>query len=177
MIFYELHDARFVQDVSGASAAAGLTAYVGPVPAGKSWAILGASYAPSVAETRTVYFYITSRGGNIFPVTVPQSILLSGSLFFPALTMGMEITMTPGEKLFISRDAATAGSFMYLFAKIIEVDLPYYSYQEPLNKVVKQAQRHGSVYRSSGGISIGGGMPGGGHGGEGGGGGGGAEPY
>ena len=39
---YALSEARFVQYLSQTSAANSLTAYVGPVPAGKVWTILAA---------------------------------------------------------------------------------------------------------------------------------------
>jgi len=179
---YELHDGRFILDKTFTSAANavvvdGASFPGGRVPEGKVWTILSGSYNPSALETRTVFWLILSRGSNLFPITQPVAIALSGSILLPLLTMGMEIKLFPGEWLRVTRDAATAGSTMTMILRIIESDLPFYSHEEPLKKIVKQAQRRGSVYRSSGGISIGGGMPGGGHGGEGGGGGGGAEPY
>lgn len=169
---YELHEARFVQEYSNASLADGLYTAIGPVPAGKVWTILAASLGPSVAETRTVWYSIRAKNVTFFPVTVPAAIALGVLNRLPLLTMGMEIKLYPQDYLYGHRDVATAGSTLSLYARVIETDLPYYSYEEPLNKVVKQSQRHGSVYRSSGaGISIGGSKPDAGRpGGEGGGG-------
>jgi len=173
---YELHEGRFLQELSVAAGVGGLTCALGPVPRGKIWTIIFGFLSPSVAETKTVWYQV-SNVSNSFPVTVPMSIALSLAMVYPLLTNGMELKLYQGQILRGYRDSATAGSNFYMGILYVETDLPYYSYDEPLKKIVKQAQAHGSVYRSSGGVSIGGGMPGGGHGGEGGGGGGGAEPY
>jgi hypothetical protein len=158
---YDLHDARFLMEAVANSAANAVYLAMPVVPEGKIWTVLSASYNPDVAETKICWFVIVSRGGNNHPVTQPVSILLNPATL-PALTMGMELRLYPGERIQIFRDSATAGSAMYLRLRYIETDLPYYSYEEPLKKVVRVSQRHGAVYRSTGGISPGGGGGGGG---------------
>jgi len=174
---YQLHEARLLQEKVSYSGIAGLYAAVGPVPAGKVWAILSASYSPDAAETRSVWFTIYSRASFNYAVTRPQSIALSGSIPFPMVTEGMELNLFPGETLRVYRDVATAGSVMALFVRFVESDLPFYAYDEPLKRTVVTARKHGSQYRSTGGISTGGGggMSPVGHGSSGGGGGG-SEP-
>jgi len=173
---YEIHEARFLQVYIVASAAGAVQLAMSPVvPRGKIWTVFAASVWPSVVETRQVSFAIYN-GATAFGINIPQSLPLSPSIVLGMLAAGMEIKLFPGESLYAYRDSATAGSTMHSNLRFIETVLPYYSYEEPLKNVVKQAQRHGSVYRSSGAISTGGGLPPGGHGG-GEGGGGGPEPY
>ncbi len=173
---YELHEARFVQEYAATSAANGLTLDTPVVPAGKVRTIISASLGPSVNETQVVGFQIIGRSTYQHTVTVPVSIALTVAYMFPFLTEGMECKLFPGEKLRAFRGAATAGSTISLNVRFIESDLPFYSYEEPLNKVVKAGQKHGSQYRSSGGISIGGGGASGSGGPSGGGGGHSGEP-
>jgi len=170
---YDLHEARFIQCPLIQSGANATDVFSGPVPAGKVWTVLCANYYPSAAETKTIQIGILSGTGYFFPTRVPQSIALSATLFYPLLTEGMELKLYPGEKLGVYRDSATAGSTMGLIMRFIESDLPFYSYEEPQNKVVRQTFKRGSVYRASGGgISEGGktgtGIPDGGGGGRGG---------
>jgi len=162
---YRLHDARFLQVLSVGSAANALNVTVGLVPAGKVWTVLSARIAVSVAETRSFWFSIYKLGSPFFPVTMPVALLVDPALSkdFPMLTEGMEMKLYPGDGLTGFRDAATAGSTMVTSIRFIETDLPYYSHEEPLREVVKQSQLHGSVYRSTGGVSVGGGGGGGGH--------------
>jgi len=176
---YELHDGRFLCEAVSQSAADAISLWTLPCPANKVWTILSASYYPSAAETRTVHWCVLSRAGLYYPISVPVAIALSMTILYPLVTEGMEIKLFPGESLNVRRDVATAGSSMTIRYRYIETDLPFYSYAEPLNKVVKSAQRHGSTFRATGGISpggsgSGGGIIGGGH--PSGGGGGGAEP-
>ena len=174
---YDLHEARFIQSRGAASAANGISVSVGPVPAGKVWTILAGAYHPSTAETKTAFWLIYNPvTGDEFPITQPVAIALAPLIPLPALTMGMEIKLLPGEFLFVRRDSATAGSTMDIHVRMIESDLPYYAYEEPQNRVVRKVQQHGQVYRSSGAISqaASGGPGPSGHGG--GGGGGGSEP-
>jgi uncharacterized membrane protein YgcG len=159
---FELHDAHFISDRAITSGAGALTITGPTVPAKKVWTILGASYSPSVAETRTVCWFIVTRAATYIAISFPTAILLPPGNW-PLLTQGMELKLFPGEALYVNRDVATAGSTITLAIRYIETDLPFYSYEEPLKKVVKAAARHGSVYRSSGGISTGGGSGGGGH--------------
>ena len=159
---YEVYDGRFLQERSVTSGA-GATTITGPaVPAGKVWTVMSGSYAPSVAETRTVCWFILTRGGNYIAISFPQTILLPPGNW-PLLTQGTEIKLFPGEALYINRDVATAGSTINIVFRFIETDLPYYSQVEKLRKVLDQSQRHGSVYRSTGAISTGGSGGGGGH--------------
>lgn len=172
---YDLHEIRLVQESYNGSAVDGLSVAIGPVPSGKVWTILSANLWPSVAETRTVFFGITGRSGNNFAVTVPGAIALSSSIRYPLVSEGMEIKLGPGEYIVGYRDVATAGSTLYARIRFIESDVPYYSYEEPLKKVVRAWQKKGSIYRAGGGPT----GPGGGGGGEsseGGGVGGGGEP-
>jgi len=171
---YELHEARFIQTKLVNSAANALYAEVGPVPAGKVWTILCAAGFPSVDETQTVWMAIfIPVGGLTFPITTPASMALKMTppIFRPGVTEGMEIKLYPGEYLRAYRGSATAGSSIYIAVRYIESDLPFYSYEEPQNKVVRQTFKRGSVYRASGGgISERGGGSGGPSGGGGGGG-------
>jgi hypothetical protein len=155
---YGIHEARQIQDFTRSSAANGLSTYIGPVPAGKVWTILSASYNPDVAETKVVHWQVLSRGATACALTAPLSIALSGTLLFPLLAPDAEMKLYQDEYLYIQRDSATAGSAMTLKARVIEWDLPFYEYEEPLNKVVKKKVSHGSVYRTTGGLSTGSGV-------------------
>lgn len=166
---YDLHEARLLQTRNISSAAGALSVAAGPVPAGKVWTIRAGSYNPSVTETKVVWWFIYNALSMSFPISVPVSIALGTTIGFPLLTDGMEIKLYPGEYIEAGRESATAGSTMSIAISFIESDLPYYSYEEPQRKVVKSQVAHGSVYRSSGGISSAGG--GGGTGVDGGGGG------
>ena len=158
---YEIHEARFLQVYIVASAANAVQLAMSPVvPRGKIWTVLAASVWPSVAETKQVSFAIYN-GATAFGINIPQSLPLSSSIVLGMLAAGMEIKLFPGESLYAYRDSATTGSTMHSNLRFIETVLPYYSYEEPLKKVVKQSHRHGSVYLSTGSISPGGG--GGGH--------------
>jgi uncharacterized membrane protein YgcG len=165
---YELHEARLLQQYTQTTAANALYGGSPVVPAGKVWTILSAAYNPSVSETQVVWFSIyNSQSTRTYPITVPLSMALTTVIPHAGLTEGMEIKLYPGEALWIQRGAATAGSTMSFAMRYIETDLPFYSYEEPQNKVVRQVQKHGSVFRRSGGISPGGsgGGSGEGHGG------------
>ncbi|MCJ7805728.1 hypothetical protein MUP46_03750 [Patescibacteria group bacterium] len=162
---YELKDGRFVQELQAQTAADALSISVGPVPNGKVWTILSAKLFPGVAETRTVWFAILTLGGTYYPVTAPVTILLNTIITFPMVTEGMEIKLYQTERLYAFRDVATAGSSFYIRVRIIETDLPYYSYEDPLKKVIAQSQKHGSLLRGAGGGAGGGGRPAGGGGG------------
>jgi len=164
---YGLHDGRFVEEQYRTCAANALIVNSGIVPAGKVWTILSALVYPSVAETRTVHLGLVSRYGTEYPVTIPVSIALVSTIPLPLLTYGMEIKLFPGDKLYARRDVATAGSTMTIIYRYIENDLPYYSYEDPLKKVIAQPLKHGSIFRPGGGGGGGGGFvpPGGGGGG------------
>lgn len=126
---YEIHDAQFLQKLSGQSAVAGLSCYLsnGIVPGGKVWTFLSAFINVDVAETRNFWFSILSQG-HYFPVTLPQSFALDPATqkYYPMLREGMEIKLFPGERLYAFRDVATAGSTMTIYSRVIETDLQYY---------------------------------------------------
>jgi len=171
---YDLHDGRFLERKLKASAANATELNYYPVPANKVWTFLGASYVPSAAETRVVTWFILT-GGDYCMISRPVSILLGGWARFPLLEQGMELKLFPGEILGISRDVATAGSTMTIFARIIETDLPPYDYVEPQERKRITAAKH-SISRSVAAATVGGGsgplVPPGRGGGRGG-----SEPY
>jgi uncharacterized membrane protein YgcG len=173
---YDLHEARLIQNRnSGVSAANALIASIGPVPAHKVWTICAALAYCSVAETKSYWFAIRSQDGNYYPITHPQDAVIDPvtQKWFPMLTEGMEIKLYPGESLSVLRASNTVGSTIAIYTRLIESDLPYYQYRDPQKKVFASTQRHGSVFRSTGGISQSGsggeGSAGSGFGGEGGG--------
>jgi hypothetical protein len=127
---YELKDGRMISEANAFSGVGGLTATTAAVPSEVIRTILSASYYPSAAETKTVTFYITGRGGGTFAVTIPVSIALTSAAPYPCLTEGMELKLFPGETLTVSRDSATAGSTMVLSIRYIDSDLPFYDYVE-----------------------------------------------
>jgi uncharacterized membrane protein YgcG len=172
---YELHEGRYIQEYVVSSAANAVLLQGNIVPAGKVWTILSACYFPSAAETKIIEYSVIARSSSRNAISIPVSILLDATMRLPLLTEGMELKIFPGESLYVARDSATAGSTMTLIVRFIEADLPFYAYEEPQKKVVKVSQKHGSVYRSGGGISEHG-TPSSGHGTPGGGGGGGPEP-
>jgi hypothetical protein len=155
---YELHDALFLQEESFPSAANALSVGGTVVPKGRIRTILSAVLMPSANETRTVWFSILTKAGIFYPITIPIVAVMIPVTYqgLPALTDGMELKLYPGESLVVNRDVATAGSTIRISMRFIETDMPYYSYDDPQNKVVKQVQKHGSVFRSTGGISTGG---------------------
>jgi DNA-directed RNA polymerase subunit H (RpoH/RPB5) len=173
---YDLHEARYIQDKQSISAANADTVSSGVVPAQKIWTVIGGGYFPSVAETKIVQFQIVkSAGSYVYPVTLQQNIALDTTRGLPLVSEGMELKLYPGEWIAVVRDSHTAGSTMILNLRVIESDLPYYAYVDPLAKVAATQHKHGSVNRPTGGIaSMGTGFgPGRGRAG---GGGGGAEP-
>lgn len=159
---YELHDGRFIQERAVTTGAAELVAPSAVVPDGKVWTILGAYVTCSANETKKYWFAINATGsGRPIPVTRPVDAAIANATYqyFPLVTEGLELRMYPGQYLCAFRDSATAGSTLTLVIRYIETDLPFYSYEEPQKKVVRSQAAHGSVYRSSGGISS---APGGG---------------
>jgi hypothetical protein len=175
---YELHDARYIQYAIRASAVGELALSFGPVPNNVIWTILSAIGSCNVSETQDYWYSVLKAGVSYFSVTEPHEFIINPAINrgVPLLREGMELKLFPSEFLTLHRDAATAGSNLTLHVRFLENDLPFYSYEEPLKKVVRASQRHGSAFRSSGMISIGG--PSGGRTGRGEGGadGGGAEP-
>jgi hypothetical protein len=156
---YDLHEARFIQYLSYTTAVNGTLVLLGPVPSGKVWTILSGSLYPSVNETQSFWWGIRNPAGTYFQITTPTSLNLNtGATAFgcPILREGMEIKLYPGEYLTGHRSSNTAGSTLSGYIRFIESDLPFYSYSEPLKKVVEASKTHGSVYRNTGGISTGG---------------------
>jgi len=132
----------------------------------------------TVAETQNYWFSILSRDGIDFPVTIPAEATVDTAIkrYYPMLREGMELKLFPGESLYGYRDDATAGSFLYIYARFIESDLPYFQYREPLKPVTRKASEHGRAF-ASGKLSTSSMVEPGGPGGPGeGGGGGGPEP-
>lgn len=141
---YSVFDAKFLQWAGSVSAANALTVLaLSGVPDGKVWTILGASYYPSTAETRTVAYGVYN-GGRVFPVTIAESWPYVGNtnLGLALLREGMELRLYPGDYLFVARDAATAGSTMSLFFRYIETDLPPYRYLDPQSQVLRRVESH-----------------------------------
>jgi len=131
---YDFSDAKFINFIRSVSAADALFIQTGYVPVGKVWTFLGACAVPSVNETRTFWFAVEApSSGFAIPVTLPQSFaaVTASQLFLPMLREGMELRCYPGERLYVFRDAATAGSTIELRAKYIESDMPLYEYTEP----------------------------------------------
>lgn len=176
---YRINEARQVQEIGAQSVADALVVYTGQVPAGKVWTVLCALLSPTVAETQIVWFAIGTVSGYKFPVTRPVSMALAPALeqVFPLVTEGMELKLFPGDRLFAFRAAATAGSAIRMTVRLVESDLPYYQYEEPLKPVLRKSFKHGSAFKGGGfGYGGGGGSTFGPESGGGGGGGGGGEP-
>jgi hypothetical protein len=146
---YDLHEGRFIQEPVTLSAADALSISSLVVPPGKVWTILSARYNPSATETRTVQFGILTKGGSFQPIRVPVSVALGVAIYYPLLTEGMEFKIYPGERIQAVRDVATAASTMLLLMRLIETDLPYYSYEDPLKKIIAQPFKHGSIFRGA----------------------------
>lgn len=155
---YELHDGAFVQLQTNTSAANGLSAIVGPVPAGKIWTVMSAVAAPSVAETQIYWFALTNFGVT-FPVTLPASIALAPAVqqFYPLVREGMELKMFPGEYLTAYRAAATAASTISIYVRLIETDLPFYVELDK-HKVLRRRARAMEITNPN--VRIGGSPPG-----------------
>jgi len=153
---YEVYEGRFIQLSTASSAVAATTISSLPVPAQKVMTILAGGYYPDAAETKIVSMNIATASGSSYPIAYPVSILLNTVSRFPVVTEGMELKLFPGEYIYVTRDSATAGSIMVLQLRFVLNDLPYYAYKDPLSPTVEVNRKHGSVYRSSGGISQGG---------------------
>lgn len=135
MFAYRIDELRLVQEYVINSAIAALSLTSSAVPAGKIWTYLGAAYNPDAAETRLVEFMKLTRAGTAIPLRVPQSIALSTAIRLPLLTEGNQLILLPGEALYITRDAATAGSIMLLRAQFVESDMPIARYIEPQREI------------------------------------------
>lgn len=167
---WEIHEGRFIQETLAASAAGDLFVYTDIVPNGVVRTFLSATYKPSVAETKTIIWYVYGRAGMLHALKEPTTIALSSSITYPLLVQGNEIKLFPGERLWVTRDSATAGSGIYIYSRFVDSDLPFYSRVEPLKKVVNSQRAHvqsriSTAYGGTGaGAFVGGGhdLPGGG---------------
>lgn len=173
MSFWKLEEARLVQQVSSGSGINAESFTLGPgVPAGKVWVVLGMGYRPDVAETQTISIDKITAGGTAFAVLNPVSLLLYPA-FATCIEQGMEYILFPGEYFTIRRASHTVGSSMGGYMQFIEIDLPLYTYEEPL--IVKRQKSAISAIRQrlgggtgrppgsmSGAPGHGGGAPGGG---------------
>jgi hypothetical protein len=153
---YQIYDSRFISAKRGDSAVNGLFVQVGGPPVGKVWTIIAASYFPSAAETRTVFWSLISAGNIQYALTVPQAIALSTAVLYPFVIMGLEFKLFPGQSIQVNRDVATAGSTCTINIIYYETDLPPFEYEDPQNIVRAQRLKHGWNLRS---ISRGGGTP------------------
>ncbi len=146
---WPLNEARLVQYQVATSNADDLSIGSGACPEGKVWFVIGCSYMPSAAETRTINFEKGStRFTTSFGLINPVSLALN-----PArctfIEQGMQQLLLPGEYIIVRRDDHTAGSTMTLSIEYIEIDLPLYTYDEP--QVVKREQRAiGTIRRQIG---------------------------
>lgn len=168
---YGIQEARFIQVLFATSAAGALVQAIGPVPAGKIWTVLQAFATNSVGaggETKYYWFAVSGDGSIYYPVTRPVSQVVDSTVaqYFPMLQEGLELKLWPHDYLAVRRDSATAGSTLSIYARIIETDMPLYTYDEP--QIVKRmTQARSSVLqRMGGGIGRGSGaagpvMPGG----------------
>lgn len=157
MLEFELAELRLVQERTITSAANALQIQLGPPPEGKIWNILGASYYPSVAETRVVSVYKTTRSGAPIGVLNPISLALNPDTSTP-FEFGLTTFLLPGETLIWLRSAATAGSTMVAGIQFVEIDLPLYEYLEPQEKKRISTVR-GTLLRRMSGVMGGGGGP------------------
>jgi hypothetical protein len=148
---YEIHDGRFIQTRLQTSAADAVVVNSAAVPAGKVWTVLMGLYVPSVGETRTVFWSIVTSSGQVYPIRVPVSIALSATLPYPLLTEGLELKLWPGDIVRMTRDVATAGSSMTSSIRLIETDLPFYSYEDPQQKIIRKMVQRRSAPDVAGG--------------------------
>jgi len=135
---FDLHEGRQVQNKAKTSAADALFIKGDSVPDGKIWTIIAAALYPSVAETRVVLFERNAKDFGPYPITIPFSASLDTTIRYPMLTEGNEYLLLPGESITGRRIAATAGSTITLYFEFVESDLPYYSYIEPVRKLVSK---------------------------------------
>jgi hypothetical protein len=134
---YELADIRDVQTFVITSAADALFIPLGPVPRNTIWTVTAARGEPSVNETRVFWFSVQPAGTIVaIPVTWPTSLAaVVANQQLPAFVKeGMEFRLYPGERFYIHRDAATAGSTLTLHARVIVSDLPIFHYTERLER-------------------------------------------
>jgi len=138
---YNLGEGRFLQHRNNTSGVNSHLVTIGPVPAGKIWTVLSAVGAPSVDESQEVWFVIYIAGMALYGITAPvtHTFDVSEANWIPCLREGMEIKLFPGESLGFCRAGHTVGSTISLNARLIETDLPLYTYEEP-QVIKRQAQ-------------------------------------
>lgn len=131
---FPVQEYRLVQERTFTSAADAVFCALSTivVPAGKIWTLIGVSYRPSAAETRTICFSKISATGAEFSLLNPITVQLSptGNTATP-LEQGSFIDLLPGEYIRVVRDTATAGSTMIVKLQFVEWDMPLYDYVEP----------------------------------------------
>lgn len=152
-MFWKLEEARLVQFRSATSGAGAtnVSLAASPVPAGKVWVVLGFSYYPSAAETRTIGFRKITPSGAQIALLNPLAMLLN-PFMATFIEQGMEYLLFPGEYVYVDRDAATAGSTMTIQMQFVEIDLPLYTYEEP-QEVKRQGRAISSLRaRLAGGV-------------------------
>jgi hypothetical protein len=131
---YIIGEGRYIQcRNSGLSVAGALLMDLAAVPRNCVWTILSALAYCSVSESQTYWFAVLAEDTNGYPITIPQTAAINPAVsqWYPMLREGMEIKLFPGERLRIYRAAATAGSQIALYARIIESQLPLYEEFEP----------------------------------------------
>lgn len=168
---YHIGEARFLQNLSLLSAPNALFANIGPVPRNCVWTILSALAYCDVTETQTYWFAVVSLDTNRYPVTAPASITIAPAVtqWYPMLREGMEMKLYPGESLYALRAAATAGSVIGIWARVIESQMPLYEQFEPQQQRKRISASPSNIGRGIVGHILPGRAPG--SGGEGGGGG------
>lgn len=158
---FQLSECRFLSDIYYVSAADALFVESAQVPNNRVWAVLQSCMFPGVAETRTVWASVMTASGNTYPLFAPVSALLNNTgRFFPVLEQGFQLYLFPGDRLRAYRDAATAGSVMYVSLRFADLDLPLYDYVEPQRqrRLRKAAQSIIEPIGRRGGRGLGGGV-------------------
>lgn len=144
VIAYRLDEGRFLYDKSIASTVAGITAFDAAfvVPAGRLWTLIFASVNVDAVETRdfTLAVYNLSRGGLTHGVAMRNAA--AGNAPIPLLTEGTQLLLWPGDRPQVMRSAATAGSIMTGYFRVIESDLPPLTYIDP-QKLIAENRRRG----------------------------------
>ncbi len=152
---YGNEEGRFIQVKYATSAVDALLVPIGPVPAGKIWTVLEAFLSNSCAaggENQYVWFAVSPDGVLYYPVTTPEQHVVDASngQYLPMLREGMELRLWPGEYLAARRGDHTAGSTIIIYARIIESDMPLYTYDDP-QTVLRQRKAISSVRTRLGG--------------------------
>lgn len=158
---FELGEARDIQERAVTSAADAVQVLAPAVPANKIWTILDITYFPSATETRVVAPYVYSRANVQHVVDYPVSRAINpAGVQCGLIPMGIELKLYPGERLGVWREAATAGSTMTMNFRMIESDMPLYSYVEPqMAHRMKRARTEILAQAGAGAVAVGPGGP------------------